>query len=279
MRSAPNCILAPCTQLRPGKHNCPPTHHCPCLCQLQPAEGYTKVSTVVERILASTADSETGGGSSGSAAASSDSLTALEAAAAAKAGPAPLPPVHGGLAAGIAALHAGSSIASGSPQATTAKRSTFSVAATAGAGPPAEAPAPLEWQQQQQQAAAPGQVLVEAGAEGRRHRRLWSGAAAGPPRAGTLVEGQQAAAVGAGAARATDEEAGEEEAGELQPADDPCGLALLQRLEQQAAAAAVAAPLGALGSGASKPSGLATVAEDAAAVEASAQSRHEAAEV
>ncbi|PRW61538.1 MAP3K epsilon kinase 1-like isoform X2 [Chlorella sorokiniana] len=51
------------------------------------------------------------------------------------------------------------------------------------------------------------------------------------------------------------------------------------QLEQQAAAAAGAAPLGMLGGGASKPPALATVAEDAAAVEASAQSRHEAAEV
>ncbi len=250
----------------------------------QHAEGYTKVSTVVERILASTADSEASAVSS--AAASTDSLTALEAAAAAKAGPAPLPPVHGGLAAGIAALHAGSSVAAGSPQAS-AKRSTFSVAAAAGPGAAAQAPAPpIDWQQQQQQQQQqqpqPQQLGVPgleegAGAEGVRHRRLWSGAAAGPPRAGTLIEGQHAAAAGAAGFGPAEEQEGEGE--ELLPADDPCGLLLLQQLEQQAAAAAVAAPLGALGGGISKPPGLATVAEDAAAVEASAQSRHEAAEV
>lgn len=242
-----------------------------------PAEGYTKVSTVVERILASAADSEAGSGSViGSAAASTDSLTALEAAAAAKAGPAPLPPVHGGLAAGIAALHAGSVVSTGSPHAS-AKRSTFSLAAAAGPGAAAaaaEAPAPPADWQQQQQAAVPVAGLAAQGAEGQRHRRLWSGAAAGPPRAGTLGEAQQAAAA-AGAAAAAEEEEAEEE---LEPADDPCGLLLLQQLEQQAAAAAVAAPLGAPGGGVSKPPALATVAEDAAAVEASAQSRHEAAE-
>lgn len=271
---------------RPGRHaSCParcfPHRHHPF--PSQSAEGYTKVSTVVERILASAADSEAGGGSAvGSAAASTDSLTALEAAAAAKAGPAPLPAVHGGLAAGIAALHAGSVVSTGSPQAS-AKRSTFSVAAAAGPGAAAaaaEAPAPpADWQQQQQQAVVPVAGLAAQGAEGQRHRRLWSGAAAGPPRAGTLGEAQQAAGAAAGAAARAAAIAEEEEAEEeLEPADDPCGLLLLQQLEQQAAATAVAAPLDALGGGVSKPPALATVAEDAAAVEASAQSRHEAAE-
>ena len=233
---------------------------------------------VVERILASTADSEAGAGSGSSAAASVDSLTALEAAAAGKAGPAPLPPVHGGLAAGIAALHTGGGAAGGSPR-SAAKRSTFSVAAAAGPGaaaaagteaaaaaaPPQQKQPPPQQQQPQQLAGGREAGVAAEGAEEPQIGRLWSGAAAGLPRAGTLADGQRQA------------EAEAEE--ELLPAEDPCGELLLHLLDEQqgAAAGAAAAPLTA--GGHSRPLALATVAEDAAAVEASAQSRHEAAEV
>lgn len=211
---------------------------------------------VVERILQSTADSEASSTGSGGGAAPPDALSHFEQQQQAQqqrpAAGVPLAgKVHGGLAAGVAALQASAT----SPRlgAAGAKRSTFSVAAAAEGTGVAAAPGLASPQQQQQQ---PGFAAAEAAsgspsATDVQPRQLWQGAAQHP---------QQ-------------EPGGEGEA--LQPADDPSGLLLLERLEQQAAANSSASSAG----GVSKPPALATVAEDAVAAEASAQSRHEAAEV
>jgi hypothetical protein len=258
--------------------------HLPYDCPLvpSPAEGYTSVSTVVERILQSTADSEAGSTSSSASGlgfGGADSLTPLEHQQSATATAVP-----GGMAAGMSVVSAlaagrrggvdaGASSSGGSSPAAAggAQHSVFSVAAAGaaaaggpaggrgtanGAGGGAKLPAPPAFA-----AAEP----AEGGSPPAALHRLWSGSTAGAMQ----QQGQ----------------AGQQLGQQLTAEGDPTGLLLLQQLERTASSSGASSSGNGAGSGgggssgASKQPALSRVAEDVAAVEASAHSRHEVAEV
>ena len=264
------------------------------------------MSTVVERILQSTADSEAGGSVSGaSTLAGPDALTPLDQAAVQQAAQQAaqqqraqqqgLGPVGGGILGNAAAL---ATVGAAGGSGTAAKQSVFSVATVAaGRGTAAGAAGPLtgklplppvfakgQRQAHQQQAAgqqeADGADTPAAGL----HRRLWSGAAAGAPPPQEVADALQRLQVGDAQA----EPAQQQQQGQpLDSADDPAGALLLGQLEASAGGdagvGAALAPRAAVACSMLKAATAATLAtvveQDALAAEASAQSRHEAAEV
>lgn len=256
---------------------------------------------MVERILQSAADPEAGttGASAASAGVVSasaagqrgpDSLAAFEQQARSQAALTPGPVLGNVLAlAPVAAAAAGArqsmfsvpgaaagSALASSPVASSPRGSLQSTWVTK-LPPPVAFPGGAEQQQQQQQA---GDELSPGSVAGR-HRRLWSGAVAGPPPLDAAADGRPQAA----AQQAQQAWQADEPEAAISSADDPSGELLLGRLEVAPSGIAGSPARGPSSSSnavaaATKPPSLATVCEnDALAVEASAQSRHEVAEV